>query len=267
LKKLCGDGVAILSYHSSTTDPFYLFDSRYRVIDYYQVEYYPTAIFNGGSDWVVGGGAGALTEYNNRYVQYMELNTPGVLSLMVDYDPLTRNGTLTAKFHSVDPIRETNLHLRYGITESHKYHQWQELDSLHFVVRAMLPDYDGVSFSISQGQTLVDSQNFYIDPDWADYHCELVVFIQGDSGQRVHISNLIPLYQKHVSGDANSDGVVTVSDVSYLSNYLSGGGPPPDPSASGDPNEDCITDVQDIVYLMDYLFHQGPAPLRGWEID
>lgn len=258
--------MALLAYHSSTSDPFYLFDSRYRMIDYYDVEYYPTAIFNGGSDWIVGA-TGAFNKYNARYNQYMEMETPGFLSLMVEYDPLSGDGIIIAKFHSVDQIRELDLHLRYGLTESHKYHLWADQDSLHFIVRDMLPDYNGVSFSLDQGETLVDSQSFHIDEEWAGHHCELVAFVQSDVNLVVLISNLTPLYQKHVSGDANSDGVVTISDATYLSSYLFSGGPEPEPSASGDPNEDCQIDVQDVTYLVDYLFHRGPAPLRGWEID
>ncbi|UCB52455.1 MAG: hypothetical protein JSV10_10840 [Candidatus Zixiibacteriota bacterium] len=266
MKKVYGDGVALLAYHSSTTDPFYLFDSRYRVIDYYEVEYYPTAIFDGGSDWIVGA-TGAFNKFNTKYNEKMVVKTPGVLSLVVEYDPPSGDGMIIAKFHSVDEIRELNLHLRYGLTESHKYYLWADQDSLQFIVRDMLPDYQGVPISIDQGGTLVDSQSFHIDEEWVSHHCELVVFLQSDNGKKVLVSNLIPLYQKHVSGDANSDGVVTVSDVGFLSNYVFGGGAQPEPSASGDPNEDCVSDVQDVAYLIDYLFHQGPAPLRGWEID
>jgi hypothetical protein len=61
-------------------------------------------------------------------------------------------------------------------------------------------------------------------------------------------------------GDANGDGVINVSDVVYLVNYLFIGGPPPCPLAAGDVNSDGITNVSDVVYLINYLFIGGPPP-------
>jgi hypothetical protein len=216
----------------------------------------------------VGGSSGTFGVYNTRFNQQIAIGTPGVLSLkMVGYDPVLRTGTITAKFQSTEQMQESSVNLRYAIAESHKYYEWQWLDSLQFIVRDMLPDNVGVGFWVDQGETFVDSQSFYIDPSWVDYHCELVVFVQGDKGKNVLISNLIPLYQTHVSGDANGDGAVTVSDVVFLTNYVLYGGVEPRPSASGDPNEDCVIDMTDVIYLINYVLYQGPTPLRGWEID
>ncbi len=258
----------MLAYHA--TDGFECPDG-YGRLDYYYVEYVPTAIF-GGKDWVVGANPNSFNVYNGLYNQHIAVNTPGILSLKVGYyNPSTRTGEIIAKMNSVDQILESELHLRYGVTESHKYYPWgppnYPLDSLHHIVRDMLPDSLGVPFSVNQGETYVDTQTFYISPSWVDQNCEIVAFVQSDKDTSVLISNLIPLYQAHVPGDANSDGAVTVSDVVYLTNYVLYSGPEPEPSASGDPNEDCVIDAQDIVYLFNYLFNEGPAPLRGWEID
>jgi hypothetical protein len=264
LRKVKGDGLAILSYHAS--DAYECPDGVAR-LRYYLITSIPAAVFDGKSR-VVGANPGTFNTYNNLHNQHMAINTPGVLSLKVDhYSPSNRTGAIVAKLNSVDQILESDLHLRYAITESHKYQNWQWLDSLHFIVRDMLPDSAGVSFHINQGETLVDTQSFYIDLSWVDYNCELVVFVQSDKDTNVLISNLLPLYQTHVSGDANSDGVVTVSDVVFLTNYVLYSGPEPEPSAAGDPNEDCVIDTQDILYLFNYLFLGGPMPFRGWEID
>jgi hypothetical protein len=259
-----GDKLAVLEYH--TSGPFTNSESAGR-ISYYGISGVPTAVFN-GTDQVAGGGSGTFGAYYNEFNQQMAINTPGVLSLKVDYNPTLRTGTIIAKLNSVEQIEEGDLYLRYAITESHKYYEWYFLDSLQFIVRDMLPDYNGVSFDVGQGDTFVDSQSFYIDPGWVDYHCELVIFAQSDKGGlMVLISNLLPLYQTHVSGDANADGVTTISDVVFLYNYVLYGGPQPSPSAAGDVNEDCVIDAEDIVYLFNYLFQGGPEPLRGWEID
>ncbi|NIN01832.1 MAG: hypothetical protein GTO24_28155 [candidate division Zixibacteria bacterium] len=254
----------MVAYHAN--DGFECPDGYGRLY-YYYVEYVPTAIF-GGKDWVVGANPNSFNVYNGLYSQHIAVNTPGILSLKIGYyNPSTRTGEIIAKMNSVDQILESDLHLRYAVAESHKFQPWQWLDSLHFIVRDMLPDSLGVAFSLNQGETFVDTQSFYISPSWADQNCDLVVFVQSDKDTSVLISNLIPLYQKHVSGDANSDGVVTVSDVVYLTNYVLYSGPQPQPSAAGDPNEDCVIDTQDMVYLVNYILNGGPVPLRGWEID
>jgi hypothetical protein len=238
---------------------------------YFNFGGYPTAYFN-GTDAVVGGTSGTLNVYRNRYNSKITVPTPGVLSLKVDYNPSTRTGKIFTQFYSVDQIVESSLYLRYAITESHRYYHWGTgspipQDSLQSILRDMLPNYTGVAFSLEQGKTLADSQSFSISSGWVDHNCELVVFVQSDQNKSVLISNLIPLYQTHVSGDANGDRIVTISDVVFLTNYVLYGGTQPNPSASGDPNEDCITDMADVVYLINYLYLGGPAPLRGWEID
>ena len=63
-------------------------------------------------------------------------------------------------------------------------------------------------------------------------------------------------------GDANGDGVITLSDVVWMVNYLYRGGPAPDPMAAGDINSDGQINVGDIVYLVNYLFHGGPPPVN-----
>jgi hypothetical protein len=216
---------------------------------------------------VAGGGSGTFNAYRNAFNSQITIGTPGVLSLKVEYDSSTSTGTIVSKLSATEQIEESDLRLRYAVLESHKYYPWQWLDSLHFIVRDMLPDYQGVSFTLNQGETFVDSQSFYIDPSWVDYHCELAVFVQSDKETNILISNLLPLYQSHVSGDANGDGVVTVSDIVFLTNYVLYSGLEPRPSAAGDVNEDCIIDMTDVIYLMNYVFNQGPTPLRGWEID
>ena len=263
--------MAVISYHTSGAkdkDAFNNADANARV-SYYGVLYLPTGIFD-GYKWDVGGWSATYNEYRDSVNYEMTVNTPGVLSLKLTYNPVTRAGKIYTQFYSKDQIVEPSLHLRYAIIESHLHYHWQNQDSLQFIERDMFPSASGVLFTISQGQTFVDSQTFFINSAWVDYNCDLVVFVQSDVAnylKKVLISNEIPLYQRHVSGDANGDRTTTMSDLVFLINYVFYYGPQPYPSASGDPNENCVTDLGDVVYLIDYLFHGGPAPLRGWEID
>jgi hypothetical protein len=66
-----------------------------------------------------------------------------------------------------------------------------------------------------------------------------------------------------VPGDANSDSVVNVGDVTYLVGFLYRNGPPPCMPEAGDANGDCIVNVGDLTYLVSYLYRSGPAPVPG----
>jgi len=63
----------------------------------------------------------------------------------------------------------------------------------------------------------------------------------------------------YISGDANGDWKVSVSDVVYIINYLFKQGPIF--IGFSDVNNDSKVSVSDVVYLINYLFKQGPVPL------
>ena len=64
----------------------------------------------------------------------------------------------------------------------------------------------------------------------------------------------------YVSGDADGNGIVTISDAVYLINYIFAGGPSPSPELSGDADCNGIITISDAVYLINYIFSGGPAP-------
>ncbi len=70
----------------------------------------------------------------------------------------------------------------------------------------------------------------------------------------------IQIYSGYLCGDANSDGNVNYTDLTYLANFLFGGGPAPMPYMSGDVNGDCTLSISDLTYFANYLFAGGPAP-------
>ena len=62
-------------------------------------------------------------------------------------------------------------------------------------------------------------------------------------------------------GDANGNGIVNVTDVTYLINYIFGGGPSPVPLfITGDVNCGRGTNVSDVVYLVNWIYLGGPEP-------
>lgn len=64
-------------------------------------------------------------------------------------------------------------------------------------------------------------------------------------------------------GDANRDGAVRGSDVTYLVSYFKGTNPPPNPILAGDANGDCLLMAGDVTYLVRYFKGLGSAPVRG----
>jgi len=63
-----------------------------------------------------------------------------------------------------------------------------------------------------------------------------------------------------ICGDANSDELVNLLDITYLIAYLYSEGPPPDIMDSADVNNDGAVNLLDITYLIEFLYKEGPDP-------
>lgn len=69
------------------------------------------------------------------------------------------------------------------------------------------------------------------------------------------------VFRGHAPGDITLDGNVDIADLTYLVDYLFGGGPAPRVMELADVNgSGTDPDVADLVYLADYLFGGGPPP-------
>jgi hypothetical protein len=63
-----------------------------------------------------------------------------------------------------------------------------------------------------------------------------------------------------LGGDADDDGMVDISDVLFIRDYIFYGGAAPHYFLEGDANCDGSIDISDVVYLIAYIFQGGPAP-------
>jgi hypothetical protein len=247
-------------------DPFENTDATERIMYYFTNNIpFPTAVFD-GTNMIIGGEPETVDAYLSAYYSELLNSSPCTLNLLVEYDSTIRFLKVKSRVTAVDTF--SNVHLRYAIAESHIPHHWTGLDSLHHVVRKMLPDHNGVAFSIDPGESFVDSQTYVLDSTWNDKNCYVVVFVQRDDSDTIRPvfrsarSGLFSI-SSPVSGDANGDGAVDAEDMVYLIKYLFIDGPAPHPLANGDPNSDCIVNVIDIVYLINYVFVGGPEPTEG----
>ncbi len=61
-------------------------------------------------------------------------------------------------------------------------------------------------------------------------------------------------------GDADNNGIITISDAVFLINYIFAGGPAPAQLCLGDADGNAIITISDAVFLINYIFAGGPAP-------
>jgi hypothetical protein len=251
-----------LEYHTSGS--FYVSDNGGRV-SYYDITSVPRAKID-GKRTCSGGNSGTFDCYLGAYNLEI-LFYPALCTLRVDaeYDSTTRLLKVKTWTTAMDTFPNADAHLRYAIAESHKYYPWQGLDSLHYIVRKMLPNYVGIPFSLDPGEVFSDSQSYTLDPGWVDRNCYVVAFVQSDAYDYNPVFHSIqsPLFPTYVFGDCTGDDVVNAADIVFLIGYLFREGEAPNPYGRGDVNRDCIVEVSDAVYLLNYLFRNGPDPLKG----
>ncbi len=63
-----------------------------------------------------------------------------------------------------------------------------------------------------------------------------------------------------ICGDVNGSGLINISDVVYLINYIFSGGPAPNPIEIGDADCSGLVNISDAVYLVNYIFSGGAIP-------
>ena len=64
----------------------------------------------------------------------------------------------------------------------------------------------------------------------------------------------------HRSGDANSDGIVNIFDISFIVSYLYLSGSAPEPLELADVNHDGVNDIFDITFLIACIYLDSQEP-------
>jgi hypothetical protein len=118
---------------------------------------------------------------------------------------------------------------------------------------------NGATWDTVVDTTTNDGVYAWMIPDTPSDSCLVRISHIGDSIPS-DVSDSLFAIVTWIRGDANGDGVIDVSDVVYLLNYLFINGPAPEPLEAGDATCDGMVDASDVVYLLNYLFVGGPAP-------
>jgi len=223
------DSVVPIAYHASNSgDPYYTAEAAAR-LSYYGITGYPTVVLDGSNKIVGGLHTGTMyPTYLNYFRTRMGVSSPLTIALSITYDTTARTGTLTIKVKNTS-ASSVSGQLHSVLTESHIYHPWQGMDSLHYVERAMLPGSSGEAVTIAAGDSLTKTRDFTVASGWVASHCDFVVFVQNTSskemfqGARIAIINVPDLaYYGYQSANPvpNSDVNLTVG----LRNMGSGDG-------------------------------------------
>ncbi|RLC51171.1 MAG: hypothetical protein DRZ79_03210 [Candidatus Cloacimonadota bacterium] len=176
-----GHDVAVVEYHNG--DPYANNYSNYRN-NYYNVNSFPTAFFDGVYDVV--GGSHSNSMYNN-YLGYYNNRKAVNSSFTMEIIPqlIGSNCDVTVNIHKVAPVESQNMVLHLVLTESDISYNWQGQDHLDFVERTMIPDQYGTFLDFSQSDDLSFEFSVELDNSWVPENCEFVAFIQDTNTKEI----------------------------------------------------------------------------------
>lgn len=132
----------------------------------------------------MGGGTGNYAQYRGAFNTRKIIDSPFIINLDGNYSPDSRSGSITAEIIATG-TPPSNLRLRYAAIETDIQYAWSGEDSLYYVERDMFPSATGVSISLSQGDTIYDTQGFTFDPSWDFTKMYIAVFIQRDTNREM----------------------------------------------------------------------------------
>ncbi len=242
LSKIYFNNLAIIRFHMnwpSSSDPFYLANTQENLARrryYFNFNYVPHLVVDGDTVDVPNG---YVSGYETRILNQLSNPSPIEISLEVEYDTLTRTGTIYYKAKATDNVPQTNLRLRTAITESYVYYTGPNGDPVHHqAMRDMIPDTLGISVNlVSPPDSVYGSIPFTISSNWNPDKIGIVSFIQTDNvvsqgnirrkpiyqGAKLFFS---PMFEKtadtifEFSGKGNNNGFIDPGETGGLIVYL-----------------------------------------------
>ncbi len=113
------------------------------------------------------------------------IESPLQITLNGEYDPSDSTGNLHITIYAEDPIAFEDLKLRVALTEDSIYYNAPNGTLWHnYTLRDMIPNANGESIMINQGQTLEFDRAFDCTSPLDPHFCRLVVWVQADGTAR-----------------------------------------------------------------------------------
>ncbi|MEI6899919.1 MAG: Omp28-related outer membrane protein [Bacteroidota bacterium] len=183
-----GKSVAVIEYHNG--DAYVNAASNARN-SYYGITGYPTGNFDG----TVPSVGGAACPSGNVYSTYLPLyntaiGTASLLNICMSGSNVGNNYTVNVQVKKIGTITSTNLRLHLVVTESDiTTAPWPGsggcMTKVNDVERAMVPDYNGTTFTFGSGDIQNFTLNFTKDPTWVLANCHLVAFVQDNATKQI----------------------------------------------------------------------------------
>lgn len=171
------DSLAVIAYHSSTSDPFYSTEAATRA-SYYGLTGYPTTWFDGVISEVGGLHTGTMYSFFRHHITTRcAVSNPLEISLVCNYDTVSNSGTVIATVENVtgSPVSGS---FHCVIVENNIPYNWQGMTELSFLMRDMLPDAAGEAVTIPAADTIIRSRDFTTGGSWNEMNCKVIVFVQ-----------------------------------------------------------------------------------------
>jgi hypothetical protein len=123
--------------------------------------------------------------YRPRFDAHETVPSPLEIDLSVELDTLAGSGSAGIAVRNVsgDSVRG-KLHV--AVCEDLIAQQWQTMDTVHLLERAMLPDGNGEGIALGSGDSLQRTRALSIDTTWNWHNCYLVAFVQDSASRDIY---------------------------------------------------------------------------------
>ncbi len=189
----------------SSQDPFYVNDPTMndgRVVNYYHINGVPEAELNGQT-----------MSISNPFGTNLNTirNSTSPLTITLEEEVVGNNSTVTVTVHSSQAI--SGKKLRIVVNEYHiSYNAPNGERDFYWVARKMLPDYNGLDFSILANETKEFVETYTIKSSWQKSQLYIAAFIQDDNTREVlqaehtlkTLSTPMSIDDKYLALDASS---------------------------------------------------------------
>ena len=120
--------------------------------------------------------------YHDMIVNWLFVPTSLAIDLKVEYGDKADTGMVYVQVIAEGVVGFTDLRLRMALTEDNITYSLKHYDQ---ILRDYLPNPNGISFTIAQGDTFKHSEQFVMETGWNAANCNLVAFVQNDTERMV----------------------------------------------------------------------------------